>query len=185
MSDLNHFEQRTMEIQSQYKSLFMVAKTERIGTSSKSLDRNNELISSSEEFDEPRKDIRPSEGLETHVLQKKVQQIKAGLKNQSILSEDKKKKLAEGKDNSPVEAPQASTRKNPPPQVPENGKQAPKSNQKGKKKANSKWNKPYQQNYRTPKKERKAMETVFNMERTFMEFKNKEYEIINHSFPKK
>ncbi|MBW0523761.1 hypothetical protein O181_063476 [Austropuccinia psidii MF-1] len=31
------------------------------------------------------------------------------MKNQSILSEDQKKKLAQGKDNSPVEAPQAST----------------------------------------------------------------------------
>ncbi|MBW0583522.1 hypothetical protein O181_123237 [Austropuccinia psidii MF-1] len=39
----------------------------------------------------------------------KVQQIKAWLKNQSILTEDRKKKLAQGKDNSPVEAPQAST----------------------------------------------------------------------------
>ncbi|MBW0585134.1 hypothetical protein O181_124849 [Austropuccinia psidii MF-1] len=39
----------------------------------------------------------------------KVQQIKAWLKNQSMLSEDQKKKLSQGKDNSPVEAPQAST----------------------------------------------------------------------------
>ncbi|MBW0497420.1 hypothetical protein O181_037135 [Austropuccinia psidii MF-1] len=37
-----------------------------------------------------------------------VQKIQAWLKNQSILSEDQKKKLAQGKDNSPVEAPQAS-----------------------------------------------------------------------------
>ncbi|MBW0497683.1 hypothetical protein O181_037398 [Austropuccinia psidii MF-1] len=36
-----------------------------------------------------------------------VQQIKAWLKNQSILSEDQKKELAQGKENSPVEAPQA------------------------------------------------------------------------------
>ncbi|MBW0462027.1 hypothetical protein O181_001742 [Austropuccinia psidii MF-1] len=38
-----------------------------------------------------------------------VQQIKALLKNQSMLSEDQKNKLVKGKDNSPVEAPQAST----------------------------------------------------------------------------
>ncbi|MBW0503754.1 hypothetical protein O181_043469 [Austropuccinia psidii MF-1] len=38
-----------------------------------------------------------------------VQQIKAWWKNQSMFSEDQKKKLAQGKDNSPVEAPQAST----------------------------------------------------------------------------
>ncbi|MBW0585457.1 hypothetical protein O181_125172 [Austropuccinia psidii MF-1] len=71
MSDLNHFEQGKIETQSQYKSWFMVAKTERMGTSSKSLDRNNELISSSEEVNGPRKYRRPSEGLETHVLQRK------------------------------------------------------------------------------------------------------------------
>ncbi|MBW0577948.1 hypothetical protein O181_117663 [Austropuccinia psidii MF-1] len=38
-----------------------------------------------------------------------VQQIKAWLKNQSMLPEDKTKNLAQGKDNSPVEAPQTST----------------------------------------------------------------------------
>ncbi|MBW0580143.1 hypothetical protein O181_119858, partial [Austropuccinia psidii MF-1] len=59
-----------------------------------------------------------------------VQQIKAWLKNQSMLSEDEKKKLAQGKENSPVEAPQASTSKNPPQQVPNKPKQAPKTNQK-------------------------------------------------------
>ncbi|MBW0517755.1 hypothetical protein O181_057470 [Austropuccinia psidii MF-1] len=37
-----------------------------------------------------------------------VKQIKAGFKNQSILSEDKKKKLANGKSKSPVESPQDS-----------------------------------------------------------------------------
>ncbi|MBW0593322.1 hypothetical protein O181_133037 [Austropuccinia psidii MF-1] len=112
-----------------------------------------------------------------------VQQIKAWLKNQSMLSEDQKKKLAQGKENSPVEAPQASTSKNPPQQVPSKPKKAPKTNQKGK--AKPKWNKPYPQNYRIPKKEKTAMDNVFNMARTLMEFKNKEEEIFNQSFPKK
>ncbi|MBW0541101.1 hypothetical protein O181_080816 [Austropuccinia psidii MF-1] len=67
-----------------------------------------------------------------------VQQIKAWFKNQSMLSEDQKKKLAQGKDNSPVEAPQASTRKSLPQQVPNKGKKTPKNNQKGKKKAKGK-----------------------------------------------
>ncbi|MBW0587188.1 hypothetical protein O181_126903 [Austropuccinia psidii MF-1] len=40
-----------------------------VGTSSKSLDRKNELLSSSEEVHGPRKDRRPSEGLDTHVFQ--------------------------------------------------------------------------------------------------------------------
>ncbi|MBW0592189.1 hypothetical protein O181_131904 [Austropuccinia psidii MF-1] len=106
-----------------------------------------------------------------------------------MLSEDQKKKLAQGKDNSPVEAPQASTSKNPPQPVPNKPKQAPKTNQKGKQKAKGKakpkWNKPYPQNYRIPKKEKTAMDNVFNMARTLMEFKNKEEERLNQSFPKK
>ncbi|MBW0568065.1 hypothetical protein O181_107780 [Austropuccinia psidii MF-1] len=42
-----------------------------VGTSAKSLDRHNQLISSSEEVHGPRKDIGSSEGLNTHVLQRK------------------------------------------------------------------------------------------------------------------
>ncbi|MBW0553781.1 hypothetical protein O181_093496 [Austropuccinia psidii MF-1] len=118
-----------------------------------------------------------------------VQKIEAWLKNQSILSEDQKKKLAPGKENSPVEAPQASTSKNPPQQVPKKPKQAPKTNQKGKQKAKGKakpkWNKHYPHNYRIPKKEKTAMENVFNMARTLMEYKNKEEERLKQSFPKK
>ncbi|MBW0510268.1 hypothetical protein O181_049983 [Austropuccinia psidii MF-1] len=47
-----------------------------------------------------------------------VQEMKALFKNQSMFSEDQKKKLAQGEENSPVEAPQASTSKILPPQVP-------------------------------------------------------------------
>ncbi|MBW0567690.1 hypothetical protein O181_107405 [Austropuccinia psidii MF-1] len=61
-----------------------------------------------------------------------VQQIKAWLKNQSMLSEDQKKKLAQGKDKSPVEAFQAFKSKIPPHQVPNKDKQPPKSKQKAK-----------------------------------------------------
>ncbi|MBW0540719.1 hypothetical protein O181_080434 [Austropuccinia psidii MF-1] len=65
-----------------------------------------------------------------------VQQIKPWLKNQSMLSEDQKKKVAQGKDNTPVEAPQASTSKILPQQVPNEAKRTPKTNQKGKAKPN-------------------------------------------------
>ncbi|MBW0586673.1 hypothetical protein O181_126388 [Austropuccinia psidii MF-1] len=112
-----------------------------------------------------------------------VQQIKAWFKNQSMFSEDQKKKLAQGKDNSPVEAPQASTSNNLPQQVPNKDKQTPKRNQKGK--AKSKWNKPYPENYRITKKEKTATDNVFNMARALMEFKNKEEERLKQSFPKK
>ncbi|MBW0468849.1 hypothetical protein O181_008564 [Austropuccinia psidii MF-1] len=52
------------------------SKLARVGTSPKSLDRHHELISS-------------------------IQQINSWSKNQSMLSEDQKKKLAKGKENSP------------------------------------------------------------------------------------
>ncbi|MBW0568482.1 hypothetical protein O181_108197 [Austropuccinia psidii MF-1] len=39
-------------------------------TSSKSLERDSELISSSEEVNGPRKDIGSAEGLDTHVFQR-------------------------------------------------------------------------------------------------------------------
>ncbi|MBW0555880.1 hypothetical protein O181_095595 [Austropuccinia psidii MF-1] len=41
-----------------------------VGTSAKSLDRHNELISPSEEVHGPRKDRGPSEGFDTHFLQR-------------------------------------------------------------------------------------------------------------------
>ncbi|MBW0575155.1 hypothetical protein O181_114870 [Austropuccinia psidii MF-1] len=94
-----------------------------------------------------------------------------------MLSEDQKKKLAQGKENSPVEAPQASTSKNPPQKVPNKPKQTPKTNQKGKQKSKGKekpkWNKLFPQNHRIPKKEKTVMDNVFNMARTSMEFKIK------------
>ncbi|MBW0591859.1 hypothetical protein O181_131574 [Austropuccinia psidii MF-1] len=96
-----------------------------------------------------------------------VQQIKYWLKTQSMLSEEKKKKLAQGKENSPVEAPQASTSKTPPQEVPNKPKKTPKTNPKGKQKAKGKpkpkWNKPYLQNYSIPKKEKTVKDNVFNI----------------------
>ncbi|MBW0557468.1 hypothetical protein O181_097183 [Austropuccinia psidii MF-1] len=47
------------------------SKTERVGTSPKYLDRHHDLISSSEEVHGARKDTRTSEGLDTHVFQRK------------------------------------------------------------------------------------------------------------------
>ncbi|MBW0564423.1 hypothetical protein O181_104138 [Austropuccinia psidii MF-1] len=81
-----------------------------VETSARSLDRSNELISSSEKFMGPKKTTVLLRGWTPMSCKGQVHQIKAWLKNQSILSEDKKKKLAQGKENSTVEAPQASTR---------------------------------------------------------------------------
>ncbi|MBW0590178.1 hypothetical protein O181_129893 [Austropuccinia psidii MF-1] len=188
--DLNHFQHATIEIyHSQYKSWFMEEKQKEwellpstwIGTMNSYLEVKKFML--------PEKTEDLLRGWTPMSCKGKVQQIKACLKNQSIFSEDQKKKLAQRKDNSPVEAPQDSTSKNMPQKVPKKDKKDPKRNQKGKKneKGNqkSKWNRPYPQNYKIPKKEKTAMENVFNMARTLMELKNKEEERMNQYFPKK
>ncbi|MBW0563311.1 hypothetical protein O181_103026, partial [Austropuccinia psidii MF-1] len=76
-----------------------------------------------------RKDRKTSEGLQTHVLKRKSPTDKNLVENQSMLSEDQKKKLAQGKENSPVEAPQASTSAK---HTPENTKDQPEGQAKGK-----------------------------------------------------
>ncbi|MBW0467357.1 hypothetical protein O181_007072 [Austropuccinia psidii MF-1] len=112
-----------------------------------------------------------------------VQKIEAWFKTQGIFSEDQRKELAQENKNSPVGAPQASSSKNLHQKVTKKGKKAPKNNQKRKKKAKEKGN-PNPQNSRFTK-EKTAMENVFNMERSLMEFKNKEEERMNQSLPKK
>ncbi|MBW0584890.1 hypothetical protein O181_124605 [Austropuccinia psidii MF-1] len=118
-----------------------------------------------------------------------VRQIKACLKNQSMLSEDQKKKLAQDKENCPVKALQASTRKNPPQQVPSKPKASPKDQSEGQEKGKGKGKSQVEQALPTelqnPKEEKTAMDNVFNMARTLMEFKNKEEERLSQSFPKK
>ncbi|MBW0582539.1 hypothetical protein O181_122254 [Austropuccinia psidii MF-1] len=48
--------------------------------------------------------------------------------------------------------------------------------QEGKKKKKNNWRKPYSPSYRIPKIQKDAMDNVFNMGRTLMEFKDKEEE---------
>ncbi|MBW0583000.1 hypothetical protein O181_122715 [Austropuccinia psidii MF-1] len=71
---------------------------------------------------------------------------------------------------------QASTSKNLPQKVPNKGKQ------KSKGKAKPKGNRPYQQNYKTPQKEKISLDNVFNISRTLMEVKNKEEERMRSPF---
>ncbi|MBW0517382.1 hypothetical protein O181_057097 [Austropuccinia psidii MF-1] len=59
------------------QELVYESKTAGVGASAKSLDRHNELLSSSEEVHGPIKYSRPSEGLETHVLQRKIPKDKS------------------------------------------------------------------------------------------------------------
>ncbi|MBW0510810.1 hypothetical protein O181_050525 [Austropuccinia psidii MF-1] len=112
LSDLNHFQQAAKEIyQSQYKYWLLAAKQQEwellpslwIGTMSSYLQVKK--------FMGPKKREELLSGWTLMSCEGQVQQIKAWSKNQSMLSEDQKRKLAQGKDNSQVEAPQASTSK--------------------------------------------------------------------------
>ncbi|MBW0510765.1 hypothetical protein O181_050480 [Austropuccinia psidii MF-1] len=86
------------------------------------------------------------------------------------------------------EGPVASTSSKPAPEAskekskgPQKKKKGPKSHQgKGKGKAN--WRRPYPQAYRILKLEPSAIDSVFNMTRTLMEFTAKEQERMNRTF---
>ena len=74
------------------------------------------------------------------------------------------------------EAPVASTSKPQANQLPQEGKKNKKTN----------WRKPYSPSYRIPKIQKHAMDNVFNMARTLMEFKDKEEQRMRQPhFPKK
>ncbi|MBW0583286.1 hypothetical protein O181_123001 [Austropuccinia psidii MF-1] len=86
-------------------------------------------------------------------------------------------------------APVASTSSKPAPEAskekskgPQKMKKGPKNHQ-GKGKRKEDWNTPYPQGYRIPKLEPSAMESIFNIARTLMEFTAKEKDRINRTFP--
>ncbi|MBW0582674.1 hypothetical protein O181_122389 [Austropuccinia psidii MF-1] len=112
-----------------------------VGISAKPLDRERELSSSSKKIIGPREKRRPSEGLDTHFLQRTSPKDKILVEKLKHFFRGPEEGVGQNKENSPVEAPQASTCKDIPQQVPKKGKKAPKRNRKGKGKP--KLNKPY------------------------------------------
>ncbi|MBW0569197.1 hypothetical protein O181_108912 [Austropuccinia psidii MF-1] len=120
----------------------------------------------------------------------KVKKIKNLFKNQSLLSIDQKKEL----EMTPAlekEGPVASTSSKHSPEV---SKEKPKGSQKkkrvpkkhqGKGKGKANWHRPYPQAYRSPKLEPSAVDSVFNMARTLIEFTSKEQERIKRTSPHK
>ncbi|MBW0574758.1 hypothetical protein O181_114473 [Austropuccinia psidii MF-1] len=87
------------------------------------------------------------------------------------------------------EGPVASTRSKTAPEMsknkpkgPQKKKKGPK-NDKGKGKGKANCHRPYSQGYRNPKLEPSAMDSVFNMARTPMEFTAKEQERMKRTFP--
>ncbi|MBW0520236.1 hypothetical protein O181_059951 [Austropuccinia psidii MF-1] len=82
---------------------------------------------------------------------------------------------AKKREESKEEASVASTSKPQANQLPKEGKKSKKNN----------WRKPYSPSYRIPKIQKDAMDNVFNMARTLMEFKDREEQIIRKPhFPK-
>ncbi|MBW0564602.1 hypothetical protein O181_104317 [Austropuccinia psidii MF-1] len=70
------------------------------------------------------------------------------------------------------------------PKQPQKKKRGPKSHQ-GRGKGKDNWHRPYPQGYRTHQLEPSAVDSVFNVARTLMEFTAKEQERINRTFPRK
>ncbi|MBW0581037.1 hypothetical protein O181_120752 [Austropuccinia psidii MF-1] len=83
--------------------------------------------------------------------------------------------------NSSKPAPEASKEK---PKGPQKNKKDRKNHQ-GKDKGKENWHRPYPQGYRIPKLEPSAMDSVFNMARTLLEFTAKEQKRMNRTFPRK
>ncbi|MBW0576309.1 hypothetical protein O181_116024 [Austropuccinia psidii MF-1] len=118
----------------------------------------------------------------------KVKRIKNWLKNQSLLCIDQKKELEMTPDLE-TEGPVASTSSKPAPEVSKDKPKGPQKKQKypknhqGKGKCKANWNRPYPQGYRITKLEPSAVDSVFTMARTIMEFTAKEQEKMNRNFP--
>ncbi|MBW0590442.1 hypothetical protein O181_130157 [Austropuccinia psidii MF-1] len=127
-----------------------------------------------EEVHGPRKDRGFSECLDTHVLQRTSPTDKSLVEKQKHVFRGPEEEVGPRKGQHPSGSSPSLHKQNSSPKVPNKGKKTQKNNQKGKRKAKPKWNKPYPQNHRVPKKEKTAMDNVFNMARTLMEFKNKD-----------
>ncbi|MBW0462681.1 hypothetical protein O181_002396 [Austropuccinia psidii MF-1] len=86
-----------------------------------------------------------------------------------------------------TEGPVASTSSKPAPEVSKDKPKGPQKKQKGSKNHEGKanWNRPYPQGYRIPKLEPSAMDNVFNMAWTLMEFTAKQKERMIRTFPHK
>ncbi|MBW0485494.1 hypothetical protein O181_025209 [Austropuccinia psidii MF-1] len=120
----------------------------------------------------------------------KVKKIKNWLKNQSLFSIDQKREL-EMTPALETEVPVASTSSKPAPEVskdkpmrPPKKQRGPKNHQ-GKGKGKGNWHRPYPKGFRLPKLEPSAVDSVFNMARSLMEFTAKEQEKMNRTFPRK
>ncbi|MBW0581666.1 hypothetical protein O181_121381 [Austropuccinia psidii MF-1] len=116
------------------------------------------------------------------------QLIKAWLKNQIMLSEDQKKKLAKERKTAQwklLETPQAKIRSTSAKQAQENPKEQPEGQSKSKGKGKAQVEQALPTELQDSQEREDSHDNVFSMARTLMELKKKEEEILSQSFPKK
>ncbi|MBW0584704.1 hypothetical protein O181_124419 [Austropuccinia psidii MF-1] len=173
---LNHFQVAEIEIyQCQYKNWFRASKEEECEICPSLWQGAMKSYLHIKSFLGQEKTIEPLGGWSPLSCKDKVKKIKNWLKNQSLLSIDQEKEL----EMTPAlekEGPVASTSSKPAPEVskdkpkgPQKKQRGPKNHQ-GKGKGKFNWHRPYPQGYRIPKLEPSAMDSLFNMARTLMEF---------------
>ncbi|MBW0527119.1 hypothetical protein O181_066834 [Austropuccinia psidii MF-1] len=103
-----------------------------VGTSSKSLDRHNELSSSSEEVHGPRKERGASERLDTHVLQGKSPKNKSLVEKPKDVVRGPEEEVSPRKGQQPSGSSPSLHKQNSASTSAKKDKKTPKSNQKGK-----------------------------------------------------
>ncbi|MBW0525931.1 hypothetical protein O181_065646 [Austropuccinia psidii MF-1] len=188
---LNHFQVEAIEIyQWQYKNWFREAKEEEWEICPSLWQGAMNAYLHIKSFLGQKKTIEPLGGWSPLSCKDKVKRIKNLLKNQSLLSIDQKKEL-EMTPALETEVPVASTSSKPAPEVSKDKPKRPQKKQRGPKNHKDKgkgkvnWHRPYPQGYRIPKLEPSAVDSVFNMARTLMQFTANEQERMNSTFPHK
>ncbi|MBW0545275.1 hypothetical protein O181_084990 [Austropuccinia psidii MF-1] len=187
----NHFQVAKIEIyQCQYKNWFRAAKEEEWELCPSLWKGAINSYLHIKSFLGQDKTIELLGGWSPFSCKDKVKKIKNWLKNQSLLSINQKKEL-EMTLALETEGQVASTSSKPAPEVskdktkgPQKKQRGPKNHQ-GKGKAKANWHRPYPQGYCIPKLEPSAVDSVFNMARTLMEFTAKEKERMKRTFPRK
>ncbi|MBW0570397.1 hypothetical protein O181_110112 [Austropuccinia psidii MF-1] len=157
-----------------------------VGNMPKPLAEGHELLLTHQELSGSGEDYRTLRRLEPIVLQRQGQKMKNWLKNQSLLSIDQKKELEmtqlwRQKAQWHLTAPNQLQKC--PKRTSEETERSQEPSKQGKRQ--SQLAQTFPQGYRLPKLEPSAMDSVFNMARTLMEFTAKEKGRMNRTFPRK
>ncbi|MBW0527456.1 hypothetical protein O181_067171 [Austropuccinia psidii MF-1] len=114
------------------------AKAAGVKASGKSLDRHNELICSSDEFNGPRKDRGSSEGLDTHVLQRTSRTDKSLVEKPKHVVRGPEEEVGPSKGQQPSGSSPSLQKQNWPQKVPKKRQASPKEQSEGQAKGKAK-----------------------------------------------